>query len=163
MNDFTRWVSAVEAVTGKKRGRHPVFNANQFYPHGVELELRKLTRDEFSRFLSECADAATIGFEDDLNEVSGVPEADPEDVDSKLGAAADKVKAAASADFVKWSEMLWASPTSRRKRGAKSSRRGNRTSKSSASRQRPTSRRTSRSRCRRPRTRAGTRSGSARR
>lgn len=111
-NDFVRFARSVEYSTGKKRGRHPVFNANRFYPHALERELASLAKSELERFLSECTEAALVGIpvRDDMEELSKVPETLPESFAAGVGGVAEKMRRKASTDFAEWSEMVVGKP-----------------------------------------------------
>lgn len=111
-NDFVRFARSVEYSTGKKRGRHPVFNANRFYPHALERELASLAKGELERFLSECTEAALVGIpvRDDMEELSKVPETLPESFAAGVGGVAEKMRRKASTDFAEWSEMVVGKP-----------------------------------------------------
>lgn len=111
-NDFVRFARSVEYSTGKKRGRHPVFNANRFYPHALERELASLAKSELERFLSECTEAALVGIpvRDDMEDLSKVPETIPESFAAGVGGVAEKMRRKASTDFAEWSEMVVGKP-----------------------------------------------------
>ncbi len=111
-SDFLRFVRSVEFSTGKKRGRHPAFNANRFYPHAIERELSSLTAEELARFVSECTAAAVEGLpvRDDMDDLSKVPDALPAGFVASVEEIAVKMRRKASADFADWTEMIVGKP-----------------------------------------------------
>ncbi len=111
-SDFLRFVRSVEFSTGRKRGRHPVFNSNRFYPHAIERELSSLAAAELARFVSECTAAAVEGLpvRDDMDDLSRVPDALPADFVASVEEIAGKMRRKASTDFADWTEMIVGKP-----------------------------------------------------
>lgn len=114
MNDLVRFARSVEYATGKKRGRHPVFNSNMFYPYKEELQLQQATKKQFERFIAEAYEAAISGeafaFTDDLNALSNLPEELPDSFKSEVSAIGRAIGQKVSNVIANSSEMIVGKP-----------------------------------------------------
>ena len=86
MNDLVRFAQGVQTATGKKRGRHPVFNSRMFYPYKEELRLQVALKAEISRYIAEAYAVAVNGeaFSDDLETLANFGGDLPEDFRSEV-------------------------------------------------------------------------------
>lgn len=113
MNDLVRFATSVEFTTGKKRGRHPVFNSNMFYPFMEERRLQHATKNELESFLELAFSAAVVGetfVSDSLEDLSNVPEELSEDLKKEISYAADSIARKASENIVNMTEMVVGKP-----------------------------------------------------
>lgn len=111
-NDLIRFANSVELVTGKKRGRKPVFFASQFYPYQQERELQGAVKKEFLRFIENALQAATVGiqFSDDIGELSDLGTDLPEDFLKQVERSAESIGRKAITNFANQSEMIIGKP-----------------------------------------------------
>jgi len=113
MNDLVRFATSVEYTTGKKRGRHPVFNSNMFYPYKEERRLQQATKNEIESFLGAAFVAAVAGgsfVSDSLDDLSNLPEELSEDMKREISYAADSIARKASQNIVNMTEMVVGKP-----------------------------------------------------
>lgn len=113
MNDLVRFATSVEYTTGKKRGRHPVFNSNMFYPYKEERRLQQATKNEIESFLGAAFGAAVAGgsfVSDSLDDLSNLPEELSEDMKREISYAADSIARKASQNIVNMTEMVVGKP-----------------------------------------------------
>lgn len=113
MNDLVRFATSVEYTTGKKRGRHPVFNSNMFYPFKEERRLQQATRNELESFVGAAFGAAVSGesfVSDSLDDLSNLPEELSEDMKREISYAAGSIARKASQNIVKMTEMVVGKP-----------------------------------------------------
>lgn len=113
MNDLVRFATSVEYTTGKKRGRHPVFNSNMFYPYKEERRLQQATRNELESFVGAAFGAAVAGesfVSDSLDDLSNLPEELSEDMKREISYAAGSIARKASQNIVNMTEMVVGKP-----------------------------------------------------
>lgn len=113
MNDLVRFATSVEYTTGKKRGRHPVFNSNMFYPYKEERRLQQATRNELESFVGAAFGAAVAGesfVSDSLDDLSNLSEELSEDMKSEISYAAGSIARKASQNIVNMTEMVVGKP-----------------------------------------------------
>lgn len=113
MNDLVRFATSVEYTTGKKRGRHPVFNSNMFYPYKEERRLQQATKNELESFLGAAFGAAVAGetfVSDSLDDLSNLPEELSEDMKREISYAAGSIARKASQNIVNMTEMVVGKP-----------------------------------------------------
>lgn len=109
-NSFVNFVKNVERIGQKKRGRHPVFNAHQFYPSAIEADLQKATREEFLRALEENIKLALIGFNDGIDELAESTPSLPPEFTKKVSSLADAVGVKTGWNFSEYSKMTIGQP-----------------------------------------------------
>lgn len=111
-NDIVRFANSVELVTGKKRGRKPVFSASLFYPYKEERALQGETRNEFMRFIEEAYAKATQGlvFSDDIKELYDYESEFPEDFRKQVESSARAIARKSMDNFAVQSEMIIGKP-----------------------------------------------------
>ena len=111
-NDIVRFATSVEYVTGKKRGRKPVFSATQFYPYTEERVLQGATRNEFLRFIAEAYEKATVGvvIMDDVSELYDFESDFPEEFKKQVNSSANAIGRKALNNFANQSEMIIGKP-----------------------------------------------------
>lgn len=111
-NDIVRFANSVEYVTGKKRGRKPVFSATQFYPYTEERVLQGATRNEFMRFIEEAYAKATVGvvIMDDISELYDFESDFPETFKEQVVSSANAIARKALNNFANQSEMIIGKP-----------------------------------------------------
>ena len=111
-NDIVRFANSVEYVTGKKRGRKPVFSASQFYPYKEERVLQGATRNELMRFIEVAYEKATVGVAimDDISELYDLELDFPEDFKKQVVSSANAIARNATDNFANQSEMIIGKP-----------------------------------------------------
>lgn len=112
MNDLVRFAQGVQTATGKKRGRHPVFNSRMFYPYKEELRLSLLLKNELSRYIAEAYAVAVNGeaFSDDLETLANFGGDLPEDFRSEVSAIGRAIGRKVSESVARSSEMIVGKP-----------------------------------------------------
>lgn len=113
MNDLVRFANSVEYTTGKKRGRHPVFNSNMFYPYKAERRLQAATKKEFETYILEAYEVAVVGetfTQDSLEDLSNLPERISEGFRQEISYAADSIAKKAASNIANMSEMVVGRP-----------------------------------------------------
>lgn len=113
MNDLVRFANSVEYTTGKKRGRHPVFNSNMFYPYKAERRLQAATKKEFETYILEAYEVAVVGetfTQDSLEDLSNLPERISEGFRQEISYAADSIAKKVSSNIANMSEMVVGRP-----------------------------------------------------
>lgn len=113
MNDLVRFANSVEYTTGKKRGRHPVFNSNMFYPYKAERRLQAATKKEFETYILEAYEVAVVGetfTQDSLEDLSNLPERISEGFRQEISYAADSIAKKVSSNIANMSEMVVGKP-----------------------------------------------------
>lgn len=109
-NSFVNFVKNVERIGQKKRGRHPIFNAHQFYPSAIVADLQKATREEFARALEENIKLALIGFNDGIDELSEATVALPPEFSKKVSSLADALGVKTGWNFSEYAKMTVGQP-----------------------------------------------------
>lgn len=113
MNDLVRFANSVEYTTGKKRGRHPVFTSNQFYPYQAERRLQGALKTELESFIERAYEAAIIGetfIADSLEDLSNLPEELSDDMKRELSYASDSIAKKVSGSIANMTEMTVGKP-----------------------------------------------------
>ena len=112
MNDLVRFAQGVQTATGKKRGRHPVFNSRMFYPYKEELRLQVALKAEISRYIAEAYAVAVNGeaFSDDLETLANFGGDLPEDFRSEVSAIGRAIGRKVSESVARSSEMIVGKP-----------------------------------------------------
>ena len=112
MNDLVRFAQGVRTATGKKRGRHPVFNSRMFYPYKEELRLQVALKAEISRYIAEAYAVAVNGeaFSDDLETLANFGGDLPEDFRSEVSAIGRAIGRKVSESVARSSEMIVGKP-----------------------------------------------------
>lgn len=112
MNDLVRFAQGVQTATGKKRGRHPVFNSRMFYPYKEELRLQVALKAEISRYIAEAYAVAVNGeaFSDDLESLANFAGDLPEDFRSEVSAIGRAIGRKVSESVARSSEMIVGKP-----------------------------------------------------
>lgn len=112
MNDLVRFAHGVQTATGKKRGRHPVFNSRMFYPYKEELRLQVALKAEISRYIAEAYSVAVNGeaFSDDLETLANLGGDLPEDFRSEVSAIGRAIGRKVSESVARSSEMIVGKP-----------------------------------------------------
>lgn len=112
MNDLVRFAQGVRTATGKKRGRHPVFNSRMFYPYKEELRLQVALKAEISRYIAEAYAVAVNGeaFSDDLETLANFGGDLPEDFRSEVSAIGRAIGRKVSESVAGSSEMIVGKP-----------------------------------------------------
>ena len=112
MNDLVRFAQGVQTATGKKRGRHPVFNSRMFYPYKEELRLQVALKEEISRYIAEAYAVAVNGeaFSDDLETLANFGGDLPEDFRSEVSAIGRAIGRKVSEAIAQSSEMIVGKP-----------------------------------------------------
>ena len=112
MNDLVRFAQGVQTATGKKRGRHPVFNSRMFYPYKEELRLQVALKAEISRYIAEAYAVAVNGeaFSDDLETLSNFGGDLPEDFRSEVSSIGRAIGRKVSESVARSSEMIVGKP-----------------------------------------------------
>ena len=109
---FQNFVLSVDRTGFRKKGRPPKFSANQFYPYGLEKDLRRLLEEELLRQGNAMADAAVAGL--NMNDDSAaLDKVTPDFGDAFQGEVkniADKVGLAAQKNFVNFTDMVVGKP-----------------------------------------------------
>lgn len=112
MNDLVRFAQGVQTATGKKRGRHPVFNSRMFYPYKEELRLQVALKAEISRYIAEAYAVAVNGeaFSDDLETLANFGGDLPDDFRSEVSAIGRAIGRKVSEAIAQSSEMIVGKP-----------------------------------------------------
>lgn len=112
MNDLVRFAQGVQTATGKKRGRHPVFNSRMFYPYKEELRLQVALKAEISRYIAEAYAVAVNGeaFSDDLETLANFGGDLPEDFRSEVSSIGRAIGRKVSESVARSSEMIVGKP-----------------------------------------------------
>ena len=112
MNDLVRFAQGVQTATGKKRGRHPVFNSRMFYPYKEELRLQVALKAEITRYIAEAYAVAVNGevFSDDLETLANFGGDLPEDFRSEVSAIGRAIGRKVSESVARSSEMIVGKP-----------------------------------------------------
>lgn len=112
MNDLVRFAQGVQTATGKKRGRHPVFNSRMFYPYKEELRLQVALKAEISRYIAEAYAVAVNGeaFSDDLETLANFGGDLPDDFRSEVSAIGRAIGRKVSESVARSSEMIVGKP-----------------------------------------------------
>lgn len=112
MNDLVRFAQGVQTATGKKRGRHPVFNSRMFYPYKEELRLQVALKAEISRYIAEAYAVAVNGeaFSDDLETLANFGGDLPEDFRSEVSSIGRAIGRKVSEAIAQSSEMIVGKP-----------------------------------------------------
>ncbi|WP_288787988.1 minor capsid protein [uncultured Fibrobacter sp.] len=112
MGAFQEYARAAMAA-GKKRGRRPTMNAQQFYPRGLERELQQKTVAEFMRIYGQFLEAALSGFSTFADEQLDLFESQPElseKFKTELMEIARRTDSKAHENFSRQSEMIIGAP-----------------------------------------------------
>lgn len=112
INEIVRLQQNLKAAGQQKRGRHPVFNANMFYPRKLENELNDLLRAELERiFLENMAFALNgLGLRDDVAEMNAAPVVLSSGFLEKSKNFAERVNANAGDTYQKQVELIIGRP-----------------------------------------------------
>lgn len=112
INEIVRLQQNLKAAGQQKRGRHPVFNANMFYPRKLENELNDLLRAELERiFLENMAVALNgLGLRDDVAEMNAAPVVLSSGFLEKSKNFAERVNANAGDTYQKQVELIIGRP-----------------------------------------------------
>lgn len=112
INEIVRLQQNLKAAGQQKRGRHPVFNANMFYPRKLENELNDLLRAELERiFLENMAVALNgSGLRDDVAEMNAAPVVLSSGFLEKSKNFAERVNANAGDTYQKQVELIIGRP-----------------------------------------------------
>ena len=113
MNDLERFAYSVEYTTGKKRGRHPVFSSNQFYPYAAERRLQNALKNELEAYIGEAYEVAISGetlVKDSLEDLSNMPDDISENLRKEISYAADSIARKVSGSIVEMTEMTIGKP-----------------------------------------------------
>lgn len=82
----------LSAMSGRKRGRKPVFSANQFYPWKVEREIERYVSEWLAENGRRLKDAALVNYTaDGVDDVNSLEPFTPADVESIAASFYDKV------------------------------------------------------------------------
>lgn len=109
---YIQFVRNLILLGARKRGRPPVFNANQFFPWLIERQLLEITQKEFLSALESNIQVALQGetFSDSLEDLMNNPSSMGKDFVNRLRNISNAVSAKVSADFAKQSEMTVGQP-----------------------------------------------------
>lgn len=113
MNDLVRFANSVEYTNGKKRGRPPKFNANQFYPFKAERRLQGALKKELATFIREAYEVAIVGetfTADSLEDLSEMPERLSEGFKQEVNYAANSIAKNAYDNIANMTEMVVGKP-----------------------------------------------------
>lgn len=113
MNDLVRFANSVEYTNGKKRGRPPKFNANQFYPFKEERRLQGALKKELATFIREAYEVAIVGetfTADSLEDLSEMPERLSEGFKQEVNYAANSIAKNAYDNIANMTEMVVGKP-----------------------------------------------------
>ena len=95
---------------GVKRGRPPVFSAQQFYPAKEERELQETLKRELERLWTAALQVALQGIRDDVSDLAQIRAELSEDFVNNVNGIADKIIGNAQKSLVKFSEMTIGRP-----------------------------------------------------
>jgi len=113
MNDIVRFAHNVEYTTGKKRGRHPVFNSRMFYPYKAEMRLQGELKKELEEFIAQAFGAAIVGetfTEDSLEDLSNLSDGLSENMQREINYAANSIANKVSSSIANMTEMTVGRP-----------------------------------------------------
>lgn len=113
MNDLVRFANSVEYTNGKKCGRPPKFNANQFYPFKAERRLQGALKKELATFIREAYEVAIVGetfTADSLEDLSEMPERLSEGFKQEVNYAANSIAKNAYDNIANMTEMVVGKP-----------------------------------------------------
>lgn len=113
MNDLVRFANSVEYTNGKKRGRPPKFNANQFYPFKEERRLQGALKKELATFIREAYEVAIVDetfTADSLEDLSELPERLSEEFKQEVNYAANSIAKNAYDNIANMTEMVVGKP-----------------------------------------------------